>query len=309
MLLRDLSAHGIVRASGPDRVRFLNGMFTNDVASLAPGRGLHAAMLTVKGKLLGDALIFREVGADVPDEGAFLVDVVAEAADKVRAALERHLIVDDVTLEERVGALGVLGEGAREALSSLLDAALPSEPYAIVRVGDRAVACVRSLGLEELRVYGDTRALAAELSARGARPLDEREAEALRIAAGEPRYGVDMGEDVLPLEARLDDAVSMTKGCYMGQEVIARLTARGHINKRLCGLRLDGDRPAEPGARISGPGRDDAGAVTSSALSPSLGPIALGYVHRSLWAPGTALTVHETAGARAATIVELPIRG
>lgn len=305
MLLRDLSDHGILRVTGEDRVRFLNGLLTNDVARLADGQGLHAAMLTVKGKLLGDLWVYRE-----PE--ALHLDVVPAAAAKVREALDRHIIVDDVTVEETPGALLLSGEGSGEALAAALGqggAALPSERGAHVVLGGLRVARSRDLGLDGYRVYGAAEALAAlreRLLGAGARPLGEEEAERLRVEAGEPRYGVDMSEDQLPMEALLDDAVSHTKGCYMGQEPIARLTARGHVNKRLCGLRLDGEGAPPRGARLSGPGRDEAGTLTSVVRSPRHGLIALGYVHRTLWTPGTELVVHEGDATRRAVVTELP---
>lgn len=313
LLLRDLSDHGVIRATGPDRVRFLNGMLTNDVAKLPAGAGLHAAMLTVKGKLLGDMLVLA-------DEDALLVDVVGSARAKVREAFERHLIVDDVLLEDEAAPLGLLGEEAQAALAAALgvpEAELPAERYGHRRfpgaspagpAGSDAVRVVRvaELGLPGFRVYGAGPALGERLAAAGARPLGEGEAEARRVAVGEPRYGVDMGEDQLPMEARLDDAVSLTKGCYMGQEVIARLTARGHINRKLVGLRLDGEAPAPAGAKVSALGRDEAGQVTSSVRWPGLGVIALAYLHRSLWTPGTEVVVHAEGGPRPATVAELP---
>jgi len=126
--------------------------------------------------------------------------------------------------------------------------------------------------------------------------------EVRRIEAGLPRYGVDVSEENFPFEANLDSAISYTKGCYIGQEVVARAHARGHANKRLVGLRLDGERPVERGAPLAAAARPDAGTVTSSVVSPAFGPIALAYVHKSAWEPGTALTV---AG-RSAVVSALP---
>jgi folate-binding protein YgfZ len=137
-------------------------------------------------------------------------------------------------------------------------------------------------------------------------PLDDAEFEERRIEAGTPRYGVDMGEDRLPIEAGINDAVSFDKGCYLGQEVIARATNLGHINRRLVGLVLDGDAPADPGTKLASASKPEAGWITSSARSRRLGKtIALGYVHRTLWDPGTQLTV---ADGRTATVAALPLR-
>jgi len=126
------------------------------------------------------------------------------------------------------------------------------------------------------------------------------ELEILRVEAGMPAYGVDVSEDYFPFEANLDSAISMTKGCYTGQEVVARASARGQANKRLVGLRLAA--PAQTRAPISADVRPEAGLVTSVAVSPRLGPIALGYVHRTVWEPGTTVRV---AG-EPATVTALP---
>jgi tRNA-modifying protein YgfZ len=129
-----------------------------------------------------------------------------------------------------------------------------------------------------------------------------REVEVRRVEAGLPRYGVDVSEEHFPFEANLDSAISYTKGCYIGQEVVARAHARGHANKRLVGLRLEGEGPLDAGTPLAAPGRDQAGQITSSVVSPAFGPIALAYLHRSAWEPGTVVR----AGGRAATVAGLP---
>ena len=314
MFLRDLTTHGKLRLTGTDRVRFLNGLFTNDVAKLKPGEGCYAVMLTIKGKVLADALILC-------DEDALWLDLDGQLVEKVKLTLDRHLIVDDVVIEDHSGALdevAIGGEGARAALEAALGVALPSlEPLGHVRLGGTRVVAVRELGSDGYRVIGGARQIADQIVAQIAQRTAEHggaprawlapdEAELLRIEAGEPRYGVDMGEDHLPIESRLDHAVSHTKGCYMGQEVIARVTARGQINRRLCGLKLAGSGAATIGAPLSTPEKENAGTITSSVVSPRFGPIALAYVHRSAWDPGTTLTLLDPAGARVATVVPLP---
>lgn len=124
----------------------------------------------------------------------------------------------------------------------------------------------------------------------------ETEIEIRRVEAGLPRYGVDVSEDHFPFEANLERILSYTKGCYIGQEPIARAHARGHANKRLVGIRLSGSDPALPGDKVVSSARPDAGVVTSSVVSPDLGPIALAYVHKSSWDPGTVVEVAGRAG-------------
>ena len=131
----------------------------------------------------------------------------------------------------------------------------------------------------------------------------------LRVEAGVPRYGVDFSEENLLLEVGLNNAVSFTKGCYLGQEVVERIRSRGHVNKMLVGLVLNGPDPARPGETIFAADKE-VGNVTSSVRSPTLGrPIALGYVHRDFWTPGTELVIQHFGAAIPATVVKLPFIG
>jgi folate-binding protein YgfZ len=299
-LCRDLSARARLQLTGPDRVRFLHGMVTNDIEALAPGAGCRAAMLTVKGKLLADLIVYA-------DEERLLLEFDGELREKIRGVVERHIVMDDVEVEDVTDGtreVGVYGADARAAIERALGAPVGELlPYHHRLIGGARVAAATELALPGYHVLG------AAVPAIEGEPLGDAAFEVMRIEAGTPRYGVDMEEDRLVLEAGIDDAISLTKGCYLGQEVVARATARGHINRKLRGLVLDGAEPAARGAKLSGAGRDDAGQITSSVFSPRLGrAIALGYVHRSLWDAGTELTVHDPAGARRATVADLPFR-
>jgi folate-binding protein YgfZ len=275
---------GVIDLRGEDRVRFLHGMVSNDIEKLAAGQGCHAAMLTTKGKLLADFVVLAE-----PERLRLLLDV--SLLDKIRAHLDKHIIMDDVELEAAVmPALGVYGD---DAAATIGVASLPSYHFAgnVVRTPELGVPGYWILG------GGDIEGT----------PIDDAEFEERRIEAGTPRYGVDMGEDRLPIEAGINDAVSFDKGCYLGQEVIARATNLGHINRRLVGLVLDGDAPAAAGAKLSSPSKPEAGFITSSARSRRLGKtIALGYVHRTLWEPGTTLALD---GGGTATVAALSFAG
>ena len=272
---------GVLDLRGEDRVRFLHGMVSNDIEKLEPGQGCHAAMLTTKGKLLADFVVVVE-----PERLRLLL--APSLLDKIRAHLDKHIIMDDVELAaSELPTLGVYGDDAAAAVGG---ADLP--PYhargAVVRTPELAIPGFWILGGEP-HVDGT--------------PLDDAEFEERRIEAGTPRYGVDMGEDRLPIEAGINDAVSFDKGCYLGQEVIARATNLGHINRRLVGLVVDGDPPAA-GTKLSSPSKPDAGWITSAARSRRLGKtIALGYVHRTLWDPGTVLDLADGAHA---TVAALP---
>jgi folate-binding protein YgfZ len=274
--LSDLSRRARFHLTGPDRVRFLHGMVTNDVKILTPGQGCHAAMLTTKGKMQADLVIYC-------DEDRLFLEV--DGGDRIADTLRAHMVVDDVELAADEGeAWGVYGDDAFPDLN------LPDYHF-VVRDGVR-IARTPELGIRGFHVFG---------TPPDGAPLSDEEREILRVEAGRPRYGRDMGEDRLPIEAGIPDAVSFTKGCYLGQEVIARATNLGHINRKLVGLRLTA--PAAPGDKLSAPSRPDAGVVTTAVVSPRFGPIALAYVHRTVWDPGTQLSFADGKGAR---VVSLP---
>lgn len=254
-MIVDQSGWGQLEVSGSDRVRFLQGMLTNDVAAIPPGQFRRAAALNVKGRVL--AIV------DVVDEGeAFFVLTEPTTAEKLRVLLDRHAIADDVIFT--------------------------TVSRAVYRVWDSAAAVWAAPPF-----FGPLPGPASS----------DAEVDVRRVEAGLPRYGVDVSEDYFPFEAHLEAAISMTKGCYIGQEVVARAHARGHANKLLRGLRIAGEGGAvAPGTIIAAAAREDAGKVTSSVVSPDLGAIALGYVHKSAWDPGTSVRL----GERTATVVELP---
>jgi folate-binding protein YgfZ len=241
----DQSGWGMLRVTGADRQRFLQGMLTNDVANLAEGGWLRAATLNVKGRV--QAIV------DAVREGeSFLLVTEAATIEKLHALLDRHAIADDVAFERTTRACHRVWESPASVWTAPPVFAPPEAPSS------------------------------------------EAEVEVRRVEGGLPRYGVDVSEDHFPFEANLDAAISYVKGCYIGQEVVARAHARGHANKRLVGLRLAA--PVEAGAPIASAARPDAGKITSAVVSPDFGPIALGYVHRSSWEAGTEVTVGGVGG-------------
>ena len=238
--------------------------------------------------------------------GGSWCDTDPEAAEKIRDALEKHLIMDEVEIEDvssTLGEVGVWGEGAREAVARAVGPIGELARHAHVEVGGVRVAGSRRLGRVGFRLFGQARELIEKM---GVEAIGDEEAEILRVEAGEARYGVDMGEDHLPIESRLEEAISFTKGCYLGQEVIVRATQQGRVNRKLMGLALEGAGAAPRGAKLSAPAREEAGTVTSSVVSPRFGAIALGYVHRTVWAPGTRLTMKQEGAERGAIVRELP---
>lgn len=295
--LVDRSERGKLALGGAQAKAFLQGQVTNDVEALSSGRGCYAALLTPKGKMVGDLRIL-----DAGDE--LLLDVEREALQAIFNVLRRACLGYDAELHKRTlqrGLLSLVGPGARRVAGA---EALPQEEHAhapIATGGIAARAIVTDLGVDLLCDAEQTDALAAALHARGARPVPEAAAETLRVERGRPRYGLDLDDTTIPQEAGLNErAVSFGKGCYVGQETVARLFYKGKPNRHLRGLRLSRSIPS--GTQLALDGKP-VGRVGSVAVSPEFGPIALALVRREAQ-PGAALS----AGAATATVVELPFR-
>ncbi|MBI5481036.1 MAG: folate-binding protein YgfZ [Deltaproteobacteria bacterium] len=289
-----------LRVVGKDRVRFLQGMLSNDVAKLGAGEGCHAAWLTAKGKVLAD------LGVVVEQDAVWLLCPPGRRGE-VMAGLDRFVIADDVRFEVPDEAtIGVAGPGAAAALRVDL---LPWGT-GTARIGGLEL---RAFGWRETGLPGTLvlvpAAAVADLVAtlagvHGATPPEV--AEVLRVEAGVPRLGAEFDEETLVLEAGLDDCISYTKGCYVGQEVVARQHTRGHVNRGLRGLVLDGETVPERGDRVAAPAREDGGVVTSAVFSPTLRrPIAIASLHRSLQ-DRPRVTVHRGDTPLEAEVVELP---
>jgi len=295
--LLDRSERGKLALSGADRKRFLQGQVSNDVESLTSGAGCYAAFLTPKGKMLGDLRIL-----DTGDE--LLLDTERVALQELFNMIRRFSLGYDTELHKRtlqLGLLSLLGPGAG-AIAEL--DSLPRDEHAHVAatLAGVSVRAVRTdLGIDLFCDAGDSDALAAALERAGARPVSEAAADVVRVETGRPRYGVDLDDSVIPQEADLNArAVSFTKGCYVGQETVARLFYRGKPNRQLRGLRLSA--PAWTGAEVAFGGRV-VGRLGSVAESPTLGLIALAVVRREA-PPGS----HVTVGSDEikAVVVELP---
>lgn len=319
--LLDRSERGKLALTGPDAVEFLNGQVTNELATLRPGDGCYAAFLTHKGKMLGDLRILAVGGASATDarhaagHEAAAAGVSELLLDTERAALQglfdmirRFKIGYQVELHKRTlerGLLSLIGPRAA-ALAGVdgPDVILADTEHAHLGVeidGIQALAVRTDVGVDLICDSAGTGALSAALRARGARPVGEQAAECLRVERGRPRYGIDLDDSVIPQEAGLNErAVSFTKGCYVGQETVARLYYKGRPTRHLRGLRLSA--PVEPGAQLT-LGERPVGHVGSVALSPALGPIALALVRREA-EPGSVLGAGEHGVS--ARVVELP---
>jgi tRNA-modifying protein YgfZ len=276
--LLDRSERGKLALSGPDAVEFLNGQITNELADLAPGEGRYAAFLTHKGKMLGDLRVL--VVAAESGELELLLDTERVALQALFDMIRRFKVGYRVELHKGTlerGLMSLIGPGAAEIAATELG---PDEhDNAPAEIDGIAALAIRTdLGIDLLCGADDTDALAGALRARGATPVGEAAAECLRVERGRPRYGIDLDDSVIPQEAGLNErAVSFTKGCYVGQETVARLYYKGKPNRRLRGMALSA--LTAPGTELR-LGERVVGALGTVADSPRHGPIALAIVRR-----------------------------
>jgi folate-binding protein YgfZ len=313
---------GVIRVAGSDRASWLQGLLSNDIEALTPGRGCYAVWLTPQGRMLTDAVVLAE-------DDSLTVEVPGILAEQVSRQFDAAIFAEDVTTIDETGtwrAIGIHGQRAAAVVARTLVASHPSHPTstadmlqawpeyshtAVAHLGRlfrastygvpgfvlRVPAGVVDLWMSRLRFAGGTLVTAESL-------------EFARIEAGRPTFLVDMDADTIPLEAGIEDrAISFTKGCYVGQEVIVRIVHRGggRVVRKLVGLTLDG--PCVPTARASVKGgRREIGRVTSAAWSPRQRcSVALAYVHRDFVSPGTAVAVQCGGDDVAATVRPLPM--
>jgi folate-binding protein YgfZ len=263
-----LPERGVLAVTGSDRARWLDGMVTNEVKSLAPGGLRHALALTREGRIVAEVWVLARADA-------LLLELERAAIPALTAHLEKFIVADDVTLRD------ASAEWARFALEGAGAAALAEGAI----VADYSLA--GGEGVQILAPAAEATALRDRLLAKGAVSGTPEELEVLRIEAGVPRQGRELTLEVLPAEARLDRAVSETKGCFTGQEVVTRMRSRDRVSHLLVALRFEGRAPA-PGTELRLANRA-VGNITSTAHSPRLGPIGLGYVRRADAVAGTKL--------------------
>jgi folate-binding protein YgfZ len=321
------STRGTVEISGVDRVSFLHGLLTNDIKSLAPGRGCYAAWLTPQGRMITDMRVL------VLDK-RILLDVRVVDAPAIARRLEELVFAEDVRIRDVTGeftqirvlgpdapkaALAALASLTMQAVSVTVDELEHWSDYQSISPSFDALQLLLirddELGVVGYDVYvggpghqASVTRVKTSFAQQGVVPIDHQTTETLRIEAGRPLFGVDMDEETIPLEAGIEDrAISFSKGCYVGQEVIVRVTSRGHgrVVRKLVGLVLDdGHVPAHDDVLFSK--EREVGRITSATYSPSLSaPIALAYVHRDFTEPGTQVTVGRGA-AITAIVRQLP---
>ncbi len=299
----------IVRVSGADRIPFMHGMCSNDIQGLATGSVSPALILTEHAHIIADFFIYA-------DADAMLIEADRILWANARAHLEKFLVADDVEFEELDG-LGVIDvegpEAARTVASLVGDATLA--PWRHAQTADMLVANLARYGapaftlmVERSRIAATIETLCERAAAAGIGGVAQVGAEALeivRVEHGIASVGGDTGDKTIALEARLERAISYSKGCYVGQETIERATARGGLKKRLFGLRLDGDRRPVTGGAIMLDTKE-VGRLTSVVQSPHFGVIGLSILHHSAWPAGTRVTIAGESGNFSATVCDLP---
>jgi folate-binding protein YgfZ len=294
--LLDRSARGKLIVSGPEAAEYLQGQLTNDVEALSPGEGQYAALLDRKGHLQADMRVLRISAEEI------WIDTEPEALEAARRHLEMYKIgreaaIADLTAERAI--LSLIGPRSVELAGT---AALPEHANEAASVS--GVACLAvgtATGIDLIAKSADTDSLREVLASAGAVEVGSEAAEVVRIEAGTPRFGAEMSAETMPAEAGIvEQAVSFTKGCYIGQEPVARLHYKGRPNRHLRGLELSA--PAAPGASLV-LGEKEVGKIGSACVSPARGPLALAIVRREA-EPGAELAVGEDGVT--ARVVDLP---
>lgn len=318
----DRSARGKIAVAGADRRSYLHAMLTNDVSSLAAGSGCYAAYLTQQGRMIADMVVL-----DLGD--TILLDLDRSVTADVLSKLDQFVFSEDVKLgdlSEAFGKLVVAGPSAASVVAAVVDrpGAVPLEagdldgwpPFRNLRANFHGqvvvLAASDELGLPAFDVYVERpwlEPLSSALAALGATPAGPRDWETLRVEAGRPAFGAEMDATTIPLEAGIESrAISFTKGCYPGQEVVIRVVHRGHgrIARKIVGLVIGGTEVPSPGDLLRA-GDREAGRVTSAVWSPRLNaPVALAMVQRDFFQPDTDLTVVHGDRALGARVVQLP---
>jgi folate-binding protein YgfZ len=312
--VRDLGFRARISLAGSDRVRWMNGMVTNNIRDLAAGRGVYAFLLNPQGRILGDMLVFNE-------GETLTVETDRSQVEKILATFDHYIIMDDVevaNISENWTAVGVAGPKARAVLKAVgieVPGMEPLQTYAarcncdcdcvqctVVR-GEDAQYESYEIWLAPKDVFATWRALVSA----GATPVGSEALEIQRIVAGVPLYGVDIRERDLPQETEQMRALNFNKGCYVGQEIVERIRSRGNVHRKFTGFVLEGSAEIATDAKIVS-GEKEVGEITSVALVRlPLGErkLALGYIRREVGVPGREVMI----GGAKANVVQLPLEG
>ena len=295
--IADVSNNGRLIFTGKDRVAFLNGLLTNDIAKLIEGEGQHSSLLTPKARVLADLYLYLQPNTILMDTGGSL-------ASKVKESLDRFVITEDVQIKDvssETVQLTIQGPKSSQVIRESLGVDVaelkpfhhkPLGPSTLIR-RDRTGQGGYDILLPSVEAEALWQGLLLKGPDVGLGPVGATALDILRLEAGYPKYGVDIDENTIVLEAGFKDAISFTKGCYMGQEVVERAPQIGRVNKQLVALEIEATHPplARANLKIGGTA---AGFITSSAFSPGMKKVAgLGYANRDFAKDGTELAVED----------------
>ena len=307
----DLGFRARISLKGGDRVRWMNGMVTNNIRDLAAGRGVYAFLLNPQGRILGDMVVYNQ-------GETLTVETDRSQLERILATFDHYIIMDDVevtNISDQWTALGVMGPNARAVLSAAgiaFPELQPLQTYAAQCKCDcECLECTVVRG-EDAQQESYTIWLAPRdvlktwqtLITAGATPVGSDALEMQRIVAGVPLYGIDIRERDLPQETEQMRALNFNKGCYVGQEIVERIRSRGNVHRKFTGFLIEGEASVAPGDKVIS-GEKEIGEITSAAvLQTSAGErtAALGYIRREVGAPGREVTIRETK----ASVAQLP---
>jgi folate-binding protein YgfZ len=302
----NLSGRAKTSLTGGDRVRWLNGMVTNNIRDLGVGHGVYAFLLNPQGHILGDLYAYNR-------GESLLVETDRAQLEKILAVFDKYIIMDDVEvadLSDQLSSVGIAGPKSREALQAAGFDASELKPLQFVQTAWQqagvTIVCGDNPCVESFELWvshGDSEKVYNALVKAGGKAVGSASLEMLRIAAGIPRYGVDIRERDLPQETEQERALNFSKGCYVGQEIVERIRSRGQVRRKFTGFSIEGQAPAA-GSKIQVEGKD-VGEITSAASLPEAAGerrVALGYIRREAASPGK----HVEAGGSAATVANLP---
>jgi folate-binding protein YgfZ len=310
----DLGFRARISLTGNDRVRWLNGMVTNNIRDLAVGRGVYAFLLNPHGRIFGDMTVYNQ-------GETLVVETDRSQVDKIVATFEHYIIMDDVevaNLSEQQTSLGLTGPRSRDVLNAAGIEVPEMQPLQMITpqcncdCGCAKCTVVRAedgpqlsyeIWLAPQDVYKTWQALVAA----GAMPVGSDAIEMQRIVAGIPLYGVDIRERDLPQETEQMRALNFTKGCYVGQEIVERIRSRGNVHRTFAGFQIEGAAAIEAGAKIIS-GEKEVGEITSAVVLVTLSgarTVAMGYIRREAGVPGREVMI----GAARATVIRLPMEG
>jgi len=307
----DLGYRAKISLTGGDRVRWLNGMVTNNIRDLAPGQGVYAFLLNPQGHILGDVYAYNR-------GESLVVDTDASQVEKILATFDHYIIMDDVEVQRlsELTALGICGPKSGEVLRAAGIEVPDSHSLQIVEARCTcACECMRctvvpgeDAALESYELWlapGDVRKAWDALIVHGATPVGSEALELHRIASGIPLYGVDIRERDLPQETEQTRALNFNKGCYIGQEIVERIRSRGTVHRKFAGFVVAGTAAITAGTKIIA-GEKEVGEITSAASfhrADGEKSVALGYIRREMGAPGREVMI----GSAQATVTPLPV--